>query len=136
MTNDPRQQRVDRLLNDARYHFAKTLAANPHWYCLRREFPSSRDFTEVCRFIMETGHDEVFWGKIYRYYIVDGWKYWTMGWPPEETTLINRKPVAPAYLTEEQMATVLSYGGGFRDDYFEITPAGDSPAPRSGPPER
>ena len=34
------------------------------------------------------------WGKYnFPYLIIDGWKYWTMGAPIEETIIINRAEI-------------------------------------------
>jgi hypothetical protein len=31
-------------------------------------------------------------GHRYTVMVIGGWKYWTMGWPVEQSILINRKP--------------------------------------------
>ena len=42
-------------------------------------------------FIREHGYRERFQGRWYTKYDVDGWSYWTMGAPIENTILINRR---------------------------------------------
>ena len=75
------------------YHkwiFAKSMPDNPHEYTLRANSSSDAMF---CRFIMTVrrrGYGKRWYRKTYQYLDVDGWCYWTMGWPLEETILINR----------------------------------------------
>jgi len=49
--------------------------------------------------------------------VVDGWKYWTMGWPIDQTDVINRAKVEP------------------EDEEWEPDPAVPSFLPYSGDPE-
>jgi len=42
------------------------------------------------RFIRQHGHVERYRGHRYTVLEVEDMKYWTMGWPAEQTTLINR----------------------------------------------
>lgn len=92
----PTLERVRELLAQASYRFAKTMPENPHWYTLRKTWDSAT-FSEVVAFIRANGHVE-WWpnrqrGKQYTYLDLDGYHYWTMGAPVEETILINRKPL-------------------------------------------
>jgi hypothetical protein len=67
---------------------------NPHWYTVREWVPEQEgEFEAFVRLLRKYGSDEVFWGKPYRYLDLDGFHYWTMGAPVEETTVINRKPL-------------------------------------------
>lgn len=91
----PKDSYLDRIkfvniLQDHRYIFAKTMPQNPHEYTLRREWKSSRLFSEVVEFIRRDPIIEVFYGKKYSVLYANGMKYWTMGAPVEETILINR----------------------------------------------
>jgi len=73
------------------WRFAKTMPLIPHWYTVREWNKQKRDdFTFLVRFIRE--HGEVIpWGRFMNTYLKLGvWKYWTMGAPIEETTVINR----------------------------------------------
>ena len=62
---------------------------NPHWYTLRKENPQD-GFEGFVTFIRENGYREEFQGHWYVKFDLDGWSYWTMGAPLEETILINR----------------------------------------------
>lgn len=63
----------------------------PHQYIVK-EWPEVEEdlFEEFVHHIREEGYPDNFYSKTYIYYRVDGWKYWTMGAPVEETTVINR----------------------------------------------
>lgn len=43
--------------------------------------------------LREHGHQEVYGGDIYTYYVANGFKHWTMGADLMSTILINRKPL-------------------------------------------
>ena len=63
----------------------------PHEYAVREwELDRQQEFEEVALFIRERGKPEPYFSKIHIYYYADGWKYWTMGAPIPETTVINR----------------------------------------------
>ena len=74
---------------NARWIFARTMPKSPHWYTLRRENPEG-SFEAFVLFIRENGYDEEFGGRWYTKFDLDGWSYWTMGAPLDETILINR----------------------------------------------
>lgn len=70
--------------------FAKTMPRIPHWYTLRHKATSSERFSEFVPEIRFRGVQRPFGRKIFTYLDFDGWTYWTMGEPAEDTTLINR----------------------------------------------
>ena len=62
----------------------------PHEYTLRNKAPDPVRFERVVAHIRSVGY-VIPWGKYNNTYLdFDGWRYWTMGAPIEETTLINR----------------------------------------------
>ena len=84
-------------LNDARafiaavpWTFAKTMPWIPHEYTRRGQSPTE-DFEAMVERIRAHGYREE-WrsGRVFVYLDVDGWKYWTMGNPLPETSIINR----------------------------------------------
>lgn len=84
----------DRFLESARWNWAKTYEKYaPHWYCVRDEFGNDTLFDEVVKFMRENSRTEYFFKKPFQYFYHDGWKYWTMGNPINETTIINRAKV-------------------------------------------
>lgn len=84
------KEKIERLLEAQEYTFAKTMPKNPHWYTLRKKWRNDEDFKKVVQFIRDNATIEYFFGRPYSMYYLNGKKYWTMGNPISETTLINR----------------------------------------------
>ena len=82
---------ITQILESKSYRFAKTMPESPHFYTLKREWDNLKEFEKAVLYIRENGQKE-FWqdGQYYTYLYVNGWKYWTMGSPVAETSLINR----------------------------------------------
>ena len=74
--------------------FAKTMPFAPHEYIVKERCPlSAEEFEYFVNMQREHGIRER-WGKYNNPYLyVDDYKYWTMGAPLEETTVINRAKV-------------------------------------------
>ena len=75
------------------FRFAKTMPRCPHHYTLRNTWSNDKDFVDCVQLIRESGYDEAFGGTRFVYLNANGYKYWTMGAPLDETTLINRAKV-------------------------------------------
>ena len=80
---------IDTLLKNAKFVFAKSMPKLPHHYTLRETWDSNT-FDYVVQKIRELGVPERFFKKTYIYYYANGYKYWTMGNPINETRIINR----------------------------------------------
>lgn len=73
----------------APWRFAATMPEVPHEYTLRRQH-DPQVFEAAVRFIREHGRPAR-WGRTTRiYFELDGKRYWTMGWPVEQTIVLNR----------------------------------------------
>jgi len=83
-------EQLSRKLEAASYRFAYTMPENPHWYTLRSTWDNDQDFIDCVLLIRRTGREVIFWNKPYVQLAHNGWDYWTMGAPTEETILINR----------------------------------------------
>jgi hypothetical protein len=83
-------ERAQSLIKKAKWQFAKSMAFIPHWYTLRKNWKSQEDFEWLVMFIRKHGYIEHFYKKTYQYFDVNEYKYWSMGWPVEQTILINR----------------------------------------------
>ena len=70
--------------------FAKTMPENPHEYTVRLKGRADEDFREAVRVIRRRGGRVYFKDRPYTSLDADGWRYWTMGAPVLETTVINR----------------------------------------------
>lgn len=94
------------------WRYARTMPECPHEYTVRDLSPGGArttamgdlEFEWFVRLIRNKGVPSE-WGAVTRPYLtLGGYKYWTMGAPVEETTIINREPVTPetwAELREE-----------------------------------
>lgn len=82
--------KINQLLENERWTFAKTMPSIPHQWVSTRTWSNTVPFVEVVQYIRDHGRRER-WGKYNHHYLyLSGWKYWTMGAPAEETTIINR----------------------------------------------
>ena len=81
----------DAFIARANWTFAKTYAKfAPHWYCVRKEFADDKTFDEAVLHIRAHARTELFYRKQFQCFYYKGYKYWTMGNPVNETTIINR----------------------------------------------
>jgi len=89
------EKRFRGYIENVRWQFAKTYANTwPHEYTVRDWRPDiGGEFTWAAQYIRDQGMPEPFFKKIHIYLSFDGWKYWTMGNPIDETTVINRAAV-------------------------------------------
>jgi hypothetical protein len=65
----------------------------PHEYVVRtweRDPQGDRDFEHFITLIRRFGFAAFYYKVRHIYWVIDEFKYWTMGWPVEETTIINR----------------------------------------------
>lgn len=68
----------------------------PHEYTVRgwlRGQEASAEFGRFVVFIRRCGYADLYYRIRHIYWAVDEYKYWTMGWPVDETTVINRAGV-------------------------------------------
>ena len=68
----------------------------PHEYIVRKwesDEQGNRDFDRFVILIRRFGFADLYYKVRHIYWALDEYKYWTMGWPVEETTVINRAPV-------------------------------------------
>lgn len=92
-------------LESREYSFAVTMAYNPHCYTKRpghhkhgdysyseADGPGHEYFTRLVEMIRTYGEYQWYYRSKYIILPLNGQFYWTMGWLPEQTTIINRKP--------------------------------------------
>ncbi len=93
--NDPtisheRLFRVAELVGAASFRFAKTIPEKPHFYTVRVNWPED-EFEEVVEMVQTYGYRRRYGNRqYYRSLTLNGHYYWTMGWPPAKTTILNR----------------------------------------------
>ncbi len=81
--------KIRELLEKATFIYAETMPQFRHYYTKRESWIDS-EFIEVVKYIRKYGVKEKFFNKVYTYYYLDNYKYWTMGNPLSETILINK----------------------------------------------
>ena len=78
--------------------FARTMPQYPHWYVVKDRCRDPVEFERMVIAIRLDGYVEL-WGTKKRRFIclnIGDYKYWTMGNPLSQTTIINRgKPTPP-----------------------------------------
>ena len=84
-------ERLREMIARCQWTFAKTMPFAPHEYIVKDRCPLSKDeFEYFVNMQREHGVKER-WGKYNNPYLyIDDYKYWTMGAPIEDTTVINR----------------------------------------------
>jgi hypothetical protein len=87
--NMEQRDKILSFITNSNWTFAKTMPQWPHYYIVR-DAQNKKEFVEFVEYIRANGKPEPFLDKKYIYFEIDGWKYWTMGNPIEETTIINR----------------------------------------------
>src|SRR5579862_5788073 len=68
----------------------------PHEYTSREWVAggqAGQEFDQFAVFIRRFGYADLYYKIRHIYWAVDEFKYWTMGWPVEQTTVINRARV-------------------------------------------
>lgn len=63
---------------------------SPHEYIVRRKVDDDASFDALVRFIRANGEVRTWGRKAYLYWLHEGRYYWTMGWPVDETIIVNR----------------------------------------------
>ena len=83
--------RIREMIARCTWKFAKTMPFAPHEYIVRDKCPlTEEEFVYFVEMQRRFGAKER-WGKYNNPYLyIDDYKYWTMGAPIEETTVINR----------------------------------------------
>lgn len=68
----------------------------PHEYTVREwevGAPANQDFDRFTILVRRFGYADFFYRTRHIYWAIGGFKYWTMGWPVEQTVVINRARV-------------------------------------------
>ena len=92
-------EKLRSMVARCQWTFAKTMPFAPHEYIVREKCPLTTDEFEYFVEMQRLYGVKERWGKYNNPYLyIDDYKYWTMGAPIEETTVINR---AKACVVEE-----------------------------------
>jgi hypothetical protein len=95
------------LIDSLTWTFAKTMPFVPHWYVVRDRDVSAEQFESLLRYLRANGRIGVWGSKPRSTSLEDGtivegliycdigeFRYWTMGWPLKEETVINREEIS------------------------------------------
>lgn len=91
MNNELNYDKLREMIARCQWKFAKTMPFAPHEYIVRDKCPlTDEEFVYFVDMQRRFGVKER-WGKYNNSYLyIDDYKYWTMGAPYDETTVINR----------------------------------------------
>lgn len=91
MNNELNHDKLRSMIARCGWTFAKSMPFAPHEYIVREKCPlTTEEFEYFVNMQREHGVKER-WGKYNNPYLyIDDYKYWTMGAPIKETTVINR----------------------------------------------
>ncbi|CAN5749101.1 hypothetical protein BH23ACT4_BH23ACT4_11890 [soil metagenome] len=99
-------EQASTLIDSLNWTYANTMPWVPHWYIVRERDLETGRFEDLVRFLRSSGCPGV-WGTTPRstvledgrilrgilYRDISEFRYWTMGWPVEEETIVNREDV-------------------------------------------
>ena len=100
---------AERFVAESGWRYARTMPEIPHQYTVRDlDSPDGRrttamgsdEFEWFVRLIRAEGVMKTWGRRTHPYLRVGGWEYWTMGYPVEETTIVNRQSVTPEAMAE------------------------------------
>ena len=92
-------ERITAFIFANKWHFAKTMAYIPHWYCLLKEYGGNKEFAWAVGFMRDNARKGYFGQREFRYFYLNGYKYWDMDPTPETCDLINRDRYTKEFLT-------------------------------------
>lgn len=95
-------RRIQQFIKVNKWNFAKTMAYIPHWYCLLKEYGNQKEFTWAVDFMRKNGRPSKFGNTVYRYFYLNGYKYWDMDPTPEECDLINSDKYKKPFLVNDE----------------------------------
>lgn len=96
--NEDDQSFLREIIRNCEWNWARTMPTIPHEYVVRGKcWMNDNEFNRVVELQRAFGIHER-WGRYnFPYLHVDGFKYWTMGAPVLETTIINRQKIFNEY---------------------------------------
>lgn len=97
---------VKEFIKNVHWRFAKTYASTwPHHYIIKEKVDEVL-FIKMVKHIRKFGYEGQFYKRKFTYFEEDGFVYWTMGAPINETTGINRCTKENTYEYRLKMGTL------------------------------
>lgn len=88
--DDLSEQEIRDFIQNNFWKFAKTMKHIPHQYCVGETCSDKEMFFRFASHIRKHGYHKNFFKKVYTYFDVDEYQYWTMDDNIEDTEIINR----------------------------------------------
>lgn len=85
------KEKVEYLLNNCKWKnsTSKKYEKFPHSYTLRENW-HDKDFVDVVKYMRKNSEIGYFFRFKLKYFYLNNYKYWTMGYGTDQTILINR----------------------------------------------
>jgi hypothetical protein len=93
---EPFSEQLKKFIATEKWTYAKTMPEWPHEYMVRTKVDENL-FVEMVLHIRKEGYEGKFYSKAMIYFDQDGYTYWTMGAPIDETIIINRTQTENTY---------------------------------------
>ena len=93
------------FINNVKWTYAKTMPEWPHEYIVRKNVDEEM-FIELVEHIRKFGYEGKYYSKTIIYFDIDGYTYWTMGAPIEDTIIINRAKKENTYEERKKNGTL------------------------------
>lgn len=87
------KKQVAAFLECEEWTFAKTMPTTPHWYIIKQKCSDPDKFVEAAEYLQANGVPHRFFKKVYLYSFFGKYKYWTNGYPIDQTDVINRAEI-------------------------------------------
>jgi len=102
--------RIKAFIESSEWRYAKSMPQLPHSYVLR-EWSDEIEFQYFVQAVRDHGYQKNFFKRVFIYLEIDGYKYWSMGAPVNETTVLNRA-ILPAFHSalHEDLANIKPVG--------------------------
>lgn len=83
-------EQIDAFIAANTWKFAKTMAKMPHEYIVKERCSNPEFFERFVMHIRRHGYEGRFFKRVFVYFDVGQYQYWTMGDTLENTIIINR----------------------------------------------
>jgi hypothetical protein len=90
------------IIEAGTWTFASSMPWIPHFYVVRGKTLPYNLFVKLAIWVRHYGYDANHGYGLHRYLDVDGLRYWTMGAPLDETTILNRARITPPAVPAER----------------------------------
>jgi len=97
-------EELKEFIDSMTWTFAKTMSNIPHWYILWDNMVTPEDkkmFYKLVDYTFKYSVERSFGKRVYKYFLFDGRKYWSMNKDAKATGLINTALMSPTEAYEK-----------------------------------